>query len=227
MKTGKFCSVLRHQDRYYASALLENATSTIFIYRYNKSWLFKNWKKVYSFRVGRSHVTLSVCDDLITCCSADVTDIAVYSVRGEFQLSYTIPSSGADSDDVTTSSLTHSGDVTGSLTHSGDVTGSLTHHDNVTGSSTHHGDATGSSTHHGDADGGVLVCNRSHGALLVTKYGKFSVVTLDPSVQRPISAVLDKNHVYVICGAQENTLRKYSSGKSESSPCCLPTEQSQ
>ena len=55
-----------------------------FINRYNKSWLFKDWKKVYSFRVDRGHVTLSVCDDLITCCSADVTDIAVYSLRGEF-----------------------------------------------------------------------------------------------------------------------------------------------
>ena len=171
--------MLCHQDRYYASSI-DSGSSTIFIYRYNKSWLFKNWKKVHSFQVDRGHVTLSVCEDLITCCSADVTDIVAYSLRGEFRLGYALPGSGEVDDGV-----------------------------------------TGSSTHQGDEDGCVLICDRSSGALLVAKDGVFTGLTLEPTVQRPVCAVLYINAMYVICGAQANTVCKYSSSWLREKAACV------
>ena len=103
-----------YRDRYYASQIdLEKGSNTIYIYRYNKSWLFKKWKKVHSFNVSASAATLNVCDEMITCCAAIGSMIAVYSLNGNFIRVY--GSRGFGEAGEFTATFTHYGDDAGSV----------------------------------------------------------------------------------------------------------------
>ena len=74
-----------YKDRYYASAdNWDRDSNTVYIYKYNKSWLFKKWKKVYSFGVCEDKVIHSICDDLIAC-SGGRKILNFYSLHGKLQ----------------------------------------------------------------------------------------------------------------------------------------------
>ena len=103
-----------YKDRYYASQCdFEKDAYAIYIYEYNKSGFFKKWKNIHSFNVAVSGASLSICDDVITCCSATGCMIGVYSLRGELLAKYGSPGSGEAGKFI--SAFTYYGDDAGSV----------------------------------------------------------------------------------------------------------------